>query len=218
MTPNTKALIADISKSCYPCQKFSRKPISFQIRDREDLRFNQEIMLDLMWLDGKPVLHIIDAGTNFSAARILPAEDSATVWNTFLKAWAHLYIVFPESMLVDQGSVFLSDEWEGPCHSSQIELRKIGFRSNNSLGAGETYHSMLRKIFNKEKMDHPVVQREWPIRSRQLALFIVLSLLRSHWLAAILHRCYWLDTICVLAQWALACNQLTGASGQASCP
>ena len=60
---------------------------------------------------------------------------------------------------------------------------------------------------------HAVVQREWPIRCHQLALFIVLCSRHSYWLAATLHRSYWLDMICVLAQWALACNPLTRASG-----
>ena len=113
-----------------------------------------------MWLDGKPVLHIIDTGTNFSAARFLTAKDTATAWNTFLKACAHLYIGFPETMLVDQGTVFLSNEWEGACHSSQIELRTTGVRSHNSLGTGETYHAMLRRIFKKAKMHHPELTKE----------------------------------------------------------
>ena len=138
----------------------SRKQISFQIRDTEDLRFKQEVRLDLIWLDGKPVLHILDACTNFSAARFLPAEDTATVWNTLLKAWAHLYVGFLESLLVDQGSVFLSDECEGACQSSQIELRTTGVRSHNSFGAGETYHFLLRRIFNEAKMDHPELTKE----------------------------------------------------------
>ena len=44
-----------------------------------------------------------------------------------------------------------------------------------------------------------VVQREWPIRYRRLALFTVLSLLRSYWIAETARHSHWFDMICVLA-------------------
>jgi len=74
--------------------------------------FNQEVRLDIMFLDGAAVLHTIDVGTNFSATRFIERQDTATIWNTFLRAWSTMYIGYPESMLTDQGSVFMSEEWE----------------------------------------------------------------------------------------------------------
>ena len=58
-------------------------------------------------------------------------------------------------MLTDQGSVFVSKEWTTSCHSSNIDLRHTGTESHNSLGNGETYHAMLRRIYNKVRLEHP---------------------------------------------------------------
>eukprot|EP00171_Calliarthron_tuberculosum_P003375 IDg3375t1 len=80
-------------------------------------------------------------GTRFNAATFLPALDVSTVWKSFIKIWATMYIGMPESMLVDQGSVFVADEWRSACEMNNVELRETGTESHNSLSAGESYHS-----------------------------------------------------------------------------
>jgi hypothetical protein len=89
---DTKELFKDMSKSCHAFQVYSSKPIYFQIRDPAVIVSNHEIQLDLMYLHGKPVLHIVDVATTFSAANFLSAQDVSSVWNTFLAGWATLYI------------------------------------------------------------------------------------------------------------------------------
>lgn len=55
----------------------------------------------------------------------------------------------PESLLVDQGSVFLSDVWKFGCELNNIKLKTTGTVSHKSLGSGETYHAYLRRIYSK---------------------------------------------------------------------
>ena len=85
--PDTKTLLDDISKACNTCQLLSPRPATFKVRFPDDAVFNKRVLIDLMWLSGAPVLHIADAGTNFSAARFLSGEDTQTIRNTFLYAW-----------------------------------------------------------------------------------------------------------------------------------
>jgi hypothetical protein len=49
--------------------------VTFQVRFPDDVIFNKELRLDLMTIYGRPVLHIIDTGTKFSAARFLAGQD-----------------------------------------------------------------------------------------------------------------------------------------------
>jgi hypothetical protein len=154
---DTKAVLKDISKSCHACQVYSSKPIHFQIRDPAAIVFNHEIQLDLMYLHGKPVLHIVDVATTFSAANFLPAQDVSSVWNTFLTGWATLYIGFPECILADQGSVFMATHWKTACELSNIHLRHTGTESHNSLGSGERFHSPLRRIYEKISLEFPTI-------------------------------------------------------------
>jgi len=68
-----------------------------------------------------------------------------------------MYVGFPESMLTDQGSAFVSKEWKYNCELAEIELRHTGTESHNSLGSAETYHALLRRTYQKTRMDHPTV-------------------------------------------------------------
>jgi hypothetical protein len=71
VSPETRCTLKEISASCHPCQKYSSKPISFQFRTPGDIIFNQTLSLDLGWLDSRPVPHVVDQGTKFSAACVL---------------------------------------------------------------------------------------------------------------------------------------------------
>jgi hypothetical protein len=41
----------------------------------DDLVFGDEVSIDLMFLDGNAVLHVVDTATRFSAAAFLDAHD-----------------------------------------------------------------------------------------------------------------------------------------------
>lgn len=124
--PDTKQFLEDISKSCHACQVFAPRPLTFSVRFPAGIIFNKRVLLDLMYIDRRPVLHIVDVGTNFAAARFLTAEDAQTVWNTFLYAWVTMYLGYPEHMLTDQGSIFRSKEWETRCSEAQVSLEATG--------------------------------------------------------------------------------------------
>ncbi len=68
--------------------------------------FKERIILDIMYMRNKPVLHIVDEGTRFSAARLLPTVSTKSVWDTILQCWVYIYTGLPIRMLVDQGKAF----------------------------------------------------------------------------------------------------------------
>lgn len=62
--------------------------------------------MDTMYLYGKPVLHIFDAGIRFSAARFLPDVSTNTVCKSILDHWETIYTGLPNHMLVYHGMFF----------------------------------------------------------------------------------------------------------------
>jgi hypothetical protein len=48
-----------------------KSPGRFKFTLRDDYNFNFEVIIDIMYLDGKPVLQVVDAATSFQAARFL---------------------------------------------------------------------------------------------------------------------------------------------------
>ena len=75
VTPQTLGILEDISKRCNPFQRITNAPNRFRVTiGAEHVKFNDRIQLDVMFLDGKPLLHIVDEGTKFSAARFIPDQ------------------------------------------------------------------------------------------------------------------------------------------------
>ncbi|KAI0994965.1 hypothetical protein K3495_g13216, partial [Podosphaera aphanis] len=66
-----KKLIDHISKMCHQCQMHGQRPKRFKFTLDKDYEFNHSIIVDIMYIDGKPVLQVVDASTNFGAARFL---------------------------------------------------------------------------------------------------------------------------------------------------
>ena len=155
----TLRVLKEISNKCDPCQRMEIKPITFQITMPDGSIFNHQLALDLMWIQSSPLLHVVDTHTPFSAAQFLQGGDVESVWFAFLTCWASIYVGFPDSFLVDQGSVFTSERWAKIAAGAGIEMRFTPTESHNSLGPGERYHAPLRQIFLKIQMDFPKPQK-----------------------------------------------------------
>jgi hypothetical protein len=126
VTSQTKELLEDIAASCQACQIYSGSPMNFTKRTPEEVAFNQELRIDLMFLgERKPVLHVVDAGTTFQAACFLEGEDANAVWTAFCRFWSHTMSGHPSSILCDQGSVFCRNPSRSCAHSpkSNYDIR-----------------------------------------------------------------------------------------------
>lgn len=161
----TRNLLEEITKACETCQVFSASPERFRVSlPPTEIAFNREVAIDLMWLEGKAILHVVDVETRFNSAMFLKAHTVEAVWEAFVACWATLYIGFPETIRVDQGSAFTSVRWTRRCDSVGTNLKYSGVESHNSLGAGEQYHAPLRRIYLKIRTDHPKIAKETTLR------------------------------------------------------
>jgi hypothetical protein len=70
---STRAVLSDIENSCSTCQRFSSKPLRLKttLPSGEELSFGSELSMDLMLINGKAVLHVIDTATRFNAVTFL---------------------------------------------------------------------------------------------------------------------------------------------------
>lgn len=161
----TREMLDQISKSCSTCQTFSTKPQRFKVSmPNEKVVFNREVALDLMYLENKAVLHIVDIDTHFNSAQFLKGNTVEDVWDAFLSCWSTLYIGHPHKIRVDQGSAFTSVRWTRLCDNAGIECQESGIEHHNALGPGERYHDPLRRVFRKVKHEHPSLNNELALR------------------------------------------------------
>ena len=125
----------------------------------KNFRFNARVYIDITYLDGRPVPHIVDGATRFSAARFLPKMNKESLWVAIIMCWTSLRTGLPYSILVDEGSQFRKILAKlGALHDVNIE--KSGIESHNSLRIGESYHKPLRDTYRKLKLDYPSMQRQ----------------------------------------------------------
>ena len=155
---NTLKLLQEITASCQSCQRMAPKPLVFQVTMPDDIQFNHEVIMDLAWVEPRPhrpVLHVVDRGTHFSAAVFLEGENAESVWNAFVSCWVSIYIGFPNVVKHDYGSCFNSEFFQKSCKHFGIITKKVPFESHNSLGPVERYHAPLKRIYKKLKHESP---------------------------------------------------------------
>ena len=166
---NNRSLVNEITHACTTCTAISENPVSFSVRTPHDIKFYQQLLIDIMYFKNRPILHIVHRGTRFSVAKYLRKVDAKTVWykwnvyhtvlasafKNFVQTWSFLNVGKPESIVTDEGSVFMSEEWKGMRLVSDIMLRATGIESHNPLNSGESLHTSFRRILRRLEHDHP---------------------------------------------------------------
>lgn len=157
-TSETLKIFDSISHACTTCTIHSSGPHRFRVSFPKNICvFNHELALDLMWLDGNSVFHVVDLHTHFSSAIFLRGKSTKDVWNAFIVCWASIYPGYPDKFRVDQESIFESREWQQLSNDAGIQVQLSGIESHNAIGAGERYHAPLRRIYKKIREDAPTI-------------------------------------------------------------
>ena len=152
---STRQKLKEIVATCEPCQRIKNAPLRFRVpMGYANIRFNARVYIDIMYLDGRPVLHIADEATRFSTVRFLPKISTDAVWDAIVLCWSSVYTGLPQNMMVDEGSQFRK-VFARLASIHDVNVEKRGVESHNSLGIGEMYHKPLRDIFRNLKLDHP---------------------------------------------------------------
>lgn len=158
MTPSVKKTLADIVKNCSPCQEYGPSASRFRVTmPMDEIVFNHEIEIDIFWIDGNPVLHIIDRGTRYSVCKYVEKFDGPYLWNLILEFWITVFTGFPSIIAADRQPAFRSTFFKSTCNQLGIHAKITPTESHNSLSICERYHSIIRRVFNRLKCDFPAL-------------------------------------------------------------
>lgn len=122
--------------------------------------------MNVMYLDGKSVLHITDEGTRFSAAKFLPDVLTCNVYRIMLEGLVTITTGLSHKFLVVQGSNF-GTLFADMASVGNVTIERTPIQSHKSLGLGERYSEQLRRSFRKLKLDH---------QSEFTAVFLAISI------------------------------------------
>ncbi len=99
----------------------------------DDIVFNHEIEVDVMWRDGDPVLHIIDRGTRYVVTKFMANQTAKHAWDIIVEFWILVCAGYPEIISHDQGKNFTSDLLQHTCSQLGITTKETPVESHNSL-------------------------------------------------------------------------------------
>ncbi|KIM93291.1 hypothetical protein OIDMADRAFT_138097 [Oidiodendron maius Zn] len=95
--------IEHLTKYCHQCQMNGKAPGRFKFTLKDDHEFNWSIIVDVVYIDDKPVLHVVDEATSFQAARFLPDMSAKAAWDTLRLCWIDTYQGPPDNIVTDAG-------------------------------------------------------------------------------------------------------------------
>jgi hypothetical protein len=144
-----------LTQICRYCQMNGKAPSRFRFTLKDDREFNYEIIVDIVQVDNKPVLHIVDSATSFQAARFLDArgQKAKDVWDTLRACWIDSYLGPPDWIVHDAGRNFASAEFRQYARAMSIEVDEVPVEAHNSIGKVERYHGPLRRAYNIIKVE-----------------------------------------------------------------
>ena len=88
--------------------------------DAENIRFYAKVYSDLTYIEGGPVLHMVDDAAHFSAAQFVESLTTESVWETILTLWATVCTGLPNTFVFYDGSEFRDTSVE-ICETNDVE-------------------------------------------------------------------------------------------------
>lgn len=106
---DTRKFLEDIAASCRNCHSHPSKPYRLRVSIPDEyIKLNHEFSVDLIWLRGNSLPHIVDTNTRFQNAILLKSEPAQEVWHAFFDSWSSVYIGYPNRIHSDRGYIFTS--------------------------------------------------------------------------------------------------------------
>jgi hypothetical protein len=142
-----KEALEYLTKYCEHCQRYSQSPGRFKFNLREDVSFNYSIIVDIFYITGQPVLHVIDEGTRYQAGRWLQDISAKTTWDTLRLCWIDTYLGPSDQITADAGKNFASREFSQLASTVGTKVKIVPVEAHNSVGIVERYHGPVRRAY-----------------------------------------------------------------------
>lgn len=119
-----------IKEHCIIWREIDSTPPWFTLTVRNDgCRFIHCVRVDTMFIESRPVAHMVDEMTHFCAAVILRNQSPAETWKKIQNIWSFVYLGQPDYLVVDHGTAWSTKKMETLRKLSvHIEMRLVSSR------------------------------------------------------------------------------------------
>ena len=116
------ACITEICQNCDVCQKYRPPPLKPVVSLPLAESFNQVVCLDLKEFQHNVwILHMIDATTRYSAARLVKTKKKEEIISKIFDMWI-AYFGSPVKLMSDNGGEFANELYTEACEKLGIEI------------------------------------------------------------------------------------------------
>ena len=99
---------------------YEKAPTRFKFTLKDDYEFNYLVYVDIIYLDKKPILQVVDSATSFKAARFLKDILTQEVQNALRAYQIDVYLGPLDLVVHDAGKNFVSIEFKQLARSISI--------------------------------------------------------------------------------------------------
>ena len=140
-------MIEKLTKYCYYYQKYSKSLYRFKFKLFNNLDFNHTVFINIFYIDGKLVLHIINKAIGFTAARFLKDISVKTTWEALRTCQLDTYLSPPDLVVHDAGTNFDSREFRQNASMVATKTKCVPVKAHWSIGKVKRGHVTLLRAY-----------------------------------------------------------------------
>jgi hypothetical protein len=138
-----RSTIEQLTKFCHYCQKYGKLPGRFRFTLKDDINFNYNVIVDVMYISGASLLHIVNKGTCFQAGRWLQNVSAKYTWDVLRTCWINTYLGPPDLITHDARKNFVSNEFKQYALVMGVGTKGVPVEAHNSIGMVKRYHGPI---------------------------------------------------------------------------
>ena len=124
-----------------------KAPSRFKFTLKDDHEFNYLVYVDIIYLDRKPILQVVNLVTSFKATRFLKNILTQEVQNAVRAYQIDVYLGPLDLVVYDARKNFASIEFKQLVNLIAIEIKEVLVEAHNSVGLVKRYYAPLRRAY-----------------------------------------------------------------------
>lgn len=124
------------------CQKYGQ--FAFTLKHKLDLNLN--FIIDIIYIEEKPVPHLVEKATRFQARGWLKNVLVQYVWDQLRSCWIVIYLGSPDLLIADASKQFMAKEFKPYATNIGIIFKNSLVKANYSIGMVELYRELQCQV------------------------------------------------------------------------
>ncbi len=129
-------------------QKHRKSPGQFKFNLQDNINFNYSIIINIFYITGKPILHVVNKGTRYQASYQLQNISTTHTQNALRKCQINMYLGPPDQLIIDTRKQFTSKEFNQHVTTIGIKVKIVPIKAHNSIRIVKHYHSPVQQAYS----------------------------------------------------------------------